>query len=278
MTLKQFNLHNFLEQTKLRVMTKNEIQQHDTNKYLLIDNIISVNNIYWCFYQEKSLKSDKIIEFIKSCNRIAILNNIYCIGIYLTKKNINSRYNTMIEIENNKYNIFNSKTFFIIINDINEDILLYKLRNTLYLNNIFVYDNDGNCIIGNTLSQSDKDSCNTLSQSDKDIEKSNAFHNTQLPAIMDSCNTLLQSDKDSCNTLLQSDKDLCNTLSQSDKDSCNTLLQSDKDSCNTLSQSDKDIEKSNAFHNTLLPAIMDSSNTCRKVTKIQVIPYINTRF
>ena len=245
MTLKQFNLHNFLEQTKLRVMTKNEIQQHDTNKYLLIDNIISVNNIYWCFYQEKSLKSDKIIEFIKSCNRIAILNNIYCIGIYLTKKNINSRYNTMIEIENNKYNIFNSKTFFIIINDINEDILLYKLRNTLYLNNIFVYDNDGNCIIGNTLSQSDKDSCNTLSQSDKDIEKSNAFHNTRLPAIMDSCNT---------------------------------LSQSDKDSCNTLSQSDKDIEKSNAFHNTLLPAIMDSSNTCRKVTKIQVIPYINTRF
>ena len=190
MTLKQFNLQNFLEQTKLRVMTKNEIQQHDTNKYLLIDNIISVNNIYWCFYQEKSLKSDKIIEFIKSCNRITILNNIYCIGIYLTKKNINNRYNTMIEIENNKYNIFNSKTFFIIINDINEDILLYKLRNILYLNNIFFYDNYGNCIIGNT-----------LSQSDKDIEKSNAFHNTLLPAIMDSSNTLSQSDKDSCNTL-----------------------------------------------------------------------------
>ena len=185
---------------------------NNTEKFKTILNMMDYSN------------TNKIFDMgIINNNFLNIINNIY-------KKNNKTSTNNLTIDDDELFN---------------DDIPITEYNSNMQ---DVTYDNIPSLVDCNTLSQSDKDSGNTLSQSDKDIEKSIAFRNTRLPAIMDSCN-IDTSDDDmpalvNSNTLSQSNKDSGNTLSQSDKDSCN-IDTSDDDmpalvNCNTLSQSDKD--------------------------------------
>lgn len=142
------NLQNILEKTKMKVWTKAEIHQQHNNmtSYLLIDNIIVVNNRCWCFYLEKSHAGEKLNEFIKNTYEIATMNNTACIGIYITKKKINSTMQYMIQSENSK----GTGCGFYMINETTETMIFKKIHQLLHENTIYMYDDDNDVIMGNT--------------------------------------------------------------------------------------------------------------------------------
>jgi len=96
-----------------------------------------------CFQYEICNPSiSKINYFIKCVTNVSTKSNKKCIGTYLSKMPLT----TNILEAFNKNNI-SSSNIFISINNSNEEYILYNLIILLYSNNIFLYEEDGSCIM-----------------------------------------------------------------------------------------------------------------------------------
>lgn len=141
------NIHSFLQQTKLNVLTENDVKKKYGIDTTAIDHLIELDFYILCF-QDKCEKSSpsvsQINHFIQCVNNISFRSNKICIGIYLSMMPLsqNSLYAFYMQNQNNE--LYNK---FISINSSNENKVLYKLTQFLYENNIFLYEEDGSCIM-----------------------------------------------------------------------------------------------------------------------------------
>ena len=70
------------------------------------------------------------------------------IGIIISNKSFSMPSKSQLEIENNKFNK-ESMTYYYNICDTNENKLLQKVQEFLHSKQIYMYDNDGDCIMSN---------------------------------------------------------------------------------------------------------------------------------
>jgi hypothetical protein len=147
------SINNCLHKTKLKVLSKEEIKikyKDNLNICHLIEfdsNILCFINSYEKFSKdspkessEDSLKEKiKINNFIKDVTSISIIEKKKCIGVYISKNPLSKNYLDLFNI-----NIFNT---FISINNPNKEYILDDLITLLYSKNIYIYEEDGSCIM-----------------------------------------------------------------------------------------------------------------------------------
>jgi hypothetical protein len=155
MNLFEDKVQLLLEQTKKKVYRKQDI----VNKYgptITIDHMIVYkdDNFIICFQDKNTNNSITINDFnnfTNSVNTIANTKQMYGIGIFISNKSFSLPSKNMMEIENSKYNNKQSLTYYYNICDINEIKLLQKVQDFLHQQSIYMYDNDGDTIMGNIL-------------------------------------------------------------------------------------------------------------------------------
>lgn len=150
--LKMFSLHNgiqindILQKTNLDFLGSSEIKKSYGSSNLDIDYLINVNDMILCIkekYDRVTPYLSNIKDFITSVNSISNKTNKECIGIYVSCMPLANESKKILETQNSISNSFYS------INDLNRHILLQKLINILYANNIFMYNEDDSCIMIN---------------------------------------------------------------------------------------------------------------------------------
>jgi hypothetical protein len=146
------DIHKFLSNTRHEIlMNEKQIRSIDST-ICAIDHLLVSNNIYYCF-QDKRLKTNISISdfnhFIKCVEKVSEKINHSCkiYAIYLSFTDFSSVANKQLEEENNKY--INGKSNIEYIKIINQDkeSIIKNLQYFLYINNIYSYDNDGDCIM-----------------------------------------------------------------------------------------------------------------------------------
>ncbi len=145
------DIHNFLSKTRHDIlMNETQIRKID-NTITAIDHLLVSNNIYFCF-QDKRLKTNisnsNFNHFIKCVEKVSAKINHSCkiYAIYLSFTDFSSIANKQLEEENAKY-INGSNIEYIKIIGLSKDIIINKLEQLLYSNNIFSYDTDGDCVM-----------------------------------------------------------------------------------------------------------------------------------
>ena len=145
------NIHNFLSKTQHNIlMNETQIRAID-NTITAIDHLLVSNDVYYCF-QDKILKTTISISdfnhFIKCVEKVSTkLNHNYKIyAIYLSQTEFSSVANKQFNDENTKYiDGISTIEYIKIIN--NKDAIIKNLQDFLYNNNVFSYDNDGDCLM-----------------------------------------------------------------------------------------------------------------------------------
>jgi len=140
-----------LEKTKKKVHTCSDI----INKYNIynVNHMIMYNNdkYFICFndnWSNNSISPEGLNNFIASVNIIAGMKQMRGIGIIISNKSFNYHTKMILETENNKYNIGTGITTYYSISDLSEEKLLNKVQTFLHSHNIWMYDEDGDCIMG----------------------------------------------------------------------------------------------------------------------------------
>jgi hypothetical protein len=144
-------IHSFLNRTKHDVlMNEKQIRQID-NTITAIDHLLIMNDICYCF-QDKWLKNtisnsdfNHFIKCVESVSTKINYNKIY--AIYLSNNDLSSIANKIFIEENNKYFRGESNIEYIKINSYDKKIVIKKLHEFLHSNGIYVYDNNGDCVM-----------------------------------------------------------------------------------------------------------------------------------
>lgn len=141
--IKPNKIYDTLIKTQLIIYNKNNINQQLGISNCIIDYLFLYNNHCICiydYYNNNTLSSDNINTYINTINKLSNYLQLKCIGIILLKNKISNELNTYIMIENKK-----KLNNFIYFYDANLDKMLNKLTEYLYENNIYLYDEDGDC-------------------------------------------------------------------------------------------------------------------------------------
>lgn len=138
-------VHKELKKTRLSVYTEHEIINTFGNHITAIDHMIVLDNINICIqdkYCKDTINITQVSHFMQTVNTVSQIMNKPCIGIYLSKSKLTGPSNNAFTI-NNQMNI----NQFIEINGNTEKELINNLMEYLYSIQIYMYDNDGDCIM-----------------------------------------------------------------------------------------------------------------------------------
>ena len=139
------SIHSYLEKTKLIVLSEKEIKRKYGIDTTAIDHLIELDSFILCFqdkYEKICPSISKINHFIQCVSNISLRSQKKCIGIYLSIMPLSTNSMYAFNIQNNI-----SPNKFISINNINEELIFNDLIYYLYDNQIFLYEDDGSCIM-----------------------------------------------------------------------------------------------------------------------------------
>jgi len=139
------SIHSFLQKTNLDVLSEKEVKKKYGIDTTAIDHLIELDSNILCFqdkYENCKPCISKINHFIQCVTNVSTRSNKKCIGIYLSKMPLSENGLEAFNINN-----ISSQNIFISINNSNEELILYDLITLLYSNNIFLYEEDGSCIM-----------------------------------------------------------------------------------------------------------------------------------
>ena len=150
----ELKLQNHLEQTRLKIWNRDEIIYLFGENIKYISHMINVNNIFICFQTkitDNSVSVSDFINFSNCVNYISSFHNTIAIGIYISNKSLCNPCKIQLENENNKYTHSSPLSYFYNISELNENVLLSRIHNFLHQTfSIYMYDTDGDCIMGYT--------------------------------------------------------------------------------------------------------------------------------
>jgi len=141
------NVHKQLKKIKYPVYTEQEIINMYGNHITAIDHMIVLDNFIVCIqdkYSKDPITIDKTNHFMQTVNTVSQIINKPCIGIYLSKSKLTGPSNNAFN-NNNQINM----NQFIEINGNTEKELINNLMEYLYSIQIYMYENDGDCIMLN---------------------------------------------------------------------------------------------------------------------------------
>lgn len=143
-------IHSIICKTKSSVLREKHIRAFYSSHISAIDHLL-INGDYCIAIQDKHVISSKPsnvdINHFKSCvNDLSIILNRRCIGIYLSLLEPTIHAMRSIEFENKHNN-----NYFIFINNINAEKLIMDFLHCLYVNKIYVYDDEDTYMLGTEL-------------------------------------------------------------------------------------------------------------------------------
>lgn len=143
------SLNELLFFTKRNVFGKDYIKnQFGIN---CINNILYVENMIVCFQYKNSnsplASTHEVESFITAVDNLSRHFNIYAVGVYLTKSPLNFYNKILLDRANVQQIEGVANTFFYSIYDNNEFNLLNKVYQFLYTHGIYMYDDEGDCIM-----------------------------------------------------------------------------------------------------------------------------------
>jgi len=139
------SIHTFLQKTNLDVLSEKEVKKKYGIDTTAIDHLIELDSYILCFqdkYENCNPSISKINHFIQCVTNVSTRSNKKCIGIYISKMPLSAN-----SLEAFNMNNISSRNIFISLSNSNEEYILYDLINLLYSNNIFLYEEDGSCIM-----------------------------------------------------------------------------------------------------------------------------------
>jgi hypothetical protein len=139
------SIHSFLQKTNLDVLSEKEVKRKYGIDTTAIDHLIELDSYILCFqdkYENCNPSISKINHFIQCVTNVHNRSKKICIGIYLSKMPLSAN-----SLEAFNMNNISSQNIFISINNSNEESIIYDLVTLLYSNNIFLYEEDGSCIM-----------------------------------------------------------------------------------------------------------------------------------
>ncbi len=144
-------IHAFLYKTKYDVLLNEKEIRNIDNTITAIDHLLISNDVYYCF-QDKWLKNNisnsDFNHFIKCVESVAKkINNNKIYAIYLSNNDLSIIANKVFIEENNKYYRGETNTEYIKINSYDKKNVINKLHEFLHNNRVYVYDEDGDCIM-----------------------------------------------------------------------------------------------------------------------------------
>ena len=135
----------FKIRTALNVLSEKEVRRLYGNDTTAIDHLIELDTYNICIqdkFEQSSPCISKINHFIQCVTNISIRTNKICLGIYLSLRPLTLNSLQAFEINNNTtYNKFIS------INNSDEFLIINNLIEVLYQNYIFLYEDNGTCIM-----------------------------------------------------------------------------------------------------------------------------------
>jgi hypothetical protein len=143
------NVHEQLKKTNFPVYTEREIINMFGNHITAIDHMIVNDDFFLCIqdkYCKDPINISQTNHFMQTVNSVSQILNKPCIGIYLSKSKLSGPSNNAF-MANNQFNI----NQFIEINGNTEKELIDNLTEYLYSIKIYMYDDDGDCIMLNKL-------------------------------------------------------------------------------------------------------------------------------
>jgi hypothetical protein len=134
-------INSYLRRTNLYVLSVKDIKKKYGIDTTSIDHLIETISINICIkYDNSNPCISKINHFIQCVTNVSTRSKKKCIGIYLSKIQLSK--NSLEALLKNNY----SNKFFS-INHCNEKFIIYELINLLYSYEIFLYEEDGSCIM-----------------------------------------------------------------------------------------------------------------------------------
>jgi hypothetical protein len=138
-------VHTQLKKTNYPVYTEREVINTFGNHITAIDHMIVLHNINICIqdkYCKEPINIGQVSHFMQTVNTVSQMVNKPCIGIYLSRSKLTKPSNNAF-ITNNQMSI----NQFVEINGNIEKELINNLMEYLYSIQIYMYDNDGDCIM-----------------------------------------------------------------------------------------------------------------------------------
>ena len=143
-------VHDFLSHTKYDILLNEKEIRNIDSTITAIDHLLCINDTIYCF-QDKWLKNtisnSDFNHFIKCVENVSSTVNNKIYAVYISNNDFSSIANKIFIEENNKYNNSGSNIEYIKINSFDKKILFKKLHYFLHLNNVFMYDEDGDSIM-----------------------------------------------------------------------------------------------------------------------------------
>lgn len=144
------DIHKFLSKSRYQMLlTETEVRRID-NTITAIDHLLVVNDVYYCF-QDKRMKStisnSDFNHFIKCVEKVSAKTENPVVAVYLSFTDFSSVANKQLEEENTKYDEGKTKIKFVKINNYDYKLIKKDLQYFLHCNNIFLYDDDGDCMM-----------------------------------------------------------------------------------------------------------------------------------
>jgi hypothetical protein len=139
------NVHTQLKKTKYQVYTEREVINMFGNHITAIDHMIDLDNVCLCIqdkYCKDPITIDKTSHFMQTVNTVSQVINKPCIGIYLSHSKLTGPSNNAFVMNNQM-----SMNKFIEINGNSEKELINNLMEYLYSIKVYMFDNDGDCIM-----------------------------------------------------------------------------------------------------------------------------------
>ena len=135
------SINSYLHRTKFYVLSNKDIKKKYGIDTTSIDYLIETMSINICIkYDNSNPCISKINHFIQCVTNVNTRSKRKCIGIYLSKIQLSK--NSLEALTNN-----NSSNKFFRINNFNEKSIIYELIELLYSYEIFLYEEDGSCIM-----------------------------------------------------------------------------------------------------------------------------------
>ena len=139
------NIHKHLKMTIYPVYNEREIMNMYGNHITAIDHMIMLDYGCLCIqdkYSKEPINITQTNHFIQTVNTVSQIINVPCIGIYLSRSKLTGLSNNPF-VANNHMNMTN----FIEINGNTEKELINNLTEYLYSIQVYMYDNQGDCIM-----------------------------------------------------------------------------------------------------------------------------------
>jgi hypothetical protein len=134
-------INSYVNRTNLYVLSVKDIKKKYGIDTTSIDHLIETMSINICIkYDNSNPCISKINHFIQCVTNVSTRSKKKCIGIYLSKTQLSK--NSLEAFVKNNY----SNEFFT-INNCDEEFIIDELINLLYDYGIFLYEEDGSCIM-----------------------------------------------------------------------------------------------------------------------------------